>query len=652
MKFAKSLIAALLVILLAVTMSVSSYAAYNDVGDDSESLKAIEFVDKLGIIPAAWNGDFYPEQFFTRGDAVKAAYRTLYGKEIDTALYEEGALVLEFSTGDEEGEIRDDSILKYYLAWAVDNQLVTTKIDNSMFYPAEPITANELLTMLAKILCLVEDPEGVQPDTYAEAAAFLSDSVELGDGKITREQAAVLFANAIVSYDGELGEIGVYEDFDGNPLNSLAVKVFNMSSIDLVVRATKNRNLGYNVKNGTLLSCGADVDLGEDLSEYVGYGINVTYRDTDSSKTYTEDEEILAYSVSSTKTMNATGENLFITSGSTIAISGGDAQLNFGTATYYYLNDDPWPIGDPQYDLVKLVPAIGKVTSIDNRPSLAFKCMQAKETDTVLATVFATEARPGKIVGINKGIYTVYDYYNAGSDSAYRNFDVNNCKFSTTVKVGDYVSFYESNGICYFNPGTAVISAFSSKDVDPTTGGSEYILTDDTILKEQAFFKYGDTLLTANGSMYSFILDTSGTNHLVTWELYKTNHAQLVIKTIDKNTAAQKYAITATDIITKKDVSFEVTFENTESPVAVVAGDFINYSDNGNENARVVYIKKTPSKTLNVKDMGDYFLDLDTEKIYYKNKYYLGNVGTGGEFESGTCTLNLDMANCVVSINY
>ena len=47
--------------------------------------------------------------------------------------------------------------------------------------------------------------------------------------------------------------------------------------------------------------------------------------------------------------------------------------------------------------------------------------------------------------------------------------------------------------------------------------------------------------------------------------------------------------------------------------------------------------------------MGDYFIELNSDKVYYKNQHYAGEVN-GLDFTSGTCTLNLDMANTVVSI--
>ena len=141
--------------------------------------------------------------------------------------------------------------------------------------------------------------------------------------------------------DGTLNELGVYTSFEGEPLDSLAVNVFHMSSVDLIIRATTGKTLGYDVKNGTLLSNGADVDLGEDLSDYVGYGISVTYRDGDNSGTYTEDEDVLTYSIGSTVTATVPLDDLSIASGNSISVVSGSASFQIGSSTFMYLNDDP-----------------------------------------------------------------------------------------------------------------------------------------------------------------------------------------------------------------------------------------------------------------------------------------------------------------------
>lgn len=654
MKLAKSFLSALIVVALVITMGVSAFA-YNDVADDNEALQSIEYVDRLGILTSTWNGDFKPDQYLTRADAIVAIYRTINGKDIEAEDYEDLedlASGLEFLAVGETGDVSDTTNLKYYLAWAVDNFLVSTNTENSMFKPSEPITANELITLIAKILLLC-GTENSFPDDYTAVAADVVGGLEPGDEPVTREQGAVAIANAIISADGTAGEFGVYEDFDGAPLNSLAVNVFHMSSIDLVIRATAGRNLGYTVKNNLLLSNGADISLDEDLSDYVGYGINIIYRDADNSKTYTEDEEILTYSVSSTNTVSVDVSNISVTSGNTVTVSSESGTFNFGTATYLYLNDNPWPVDDEKYDLVKLVPAIGKISTIERRPNLKFKCMQAKETDTVLATVFASEAKPGKIVGINNGYYTIYDYYYAGSDAAYKTYYVSDCVFSSTVKVGDYVSFYESSGKCHMEAGNVIQAAVTSTITD-SAGVTSYYITGDLEVIEHAFFQYGEVPLTikddGSGPQYNFILENSGKNHLVTWELIETNYKLLEVVSVTPDNNKKTNEITAKTVGTDEEVKFTVAFDNTISTTALKAGDFITYSDNGAEDKPTVYVRKNASKTVEVKDMGDYFIELNSDKVYYKNQYYKGDIN-GKDFTSGKCIINVDIANCVVSID-
>lgn len=644
MKLAKSLLASLLTVLLVCTMCLSAFA-YNDVAMEDESMPYIEFVDRLGILPSTWNGDFKPEQYLSRADAIVAVYKMLYGKEIDPTPYAD--TVISFVGSGEIGDISEDSVLVAYLAWALDNYLITSNVENSLFKPAEAITANEFMTLLAKVLRLPVG-SGNYPDDYTAAATEIAGDIEAGDAPVTRKQAAIAFANAIISADGTVGEMGVYEDYDGNPLNSLAVNVFHMSSIDLIVRATTGKTLGYNVKNGTLLSNGADVDLGEDLTDYIGYGITVTYRDGDNSGTYTEDEEILTYSLGSTISATVPLEMLTINSGNSISVSNGSANFAIGTMTYVYLNDDPWPVGDPKYDLVKMVAAIGKSTTITNRSNLQFKFMAASGDSQYLATVFASEAKPGKIVGINKGYYSVYDYYYAGTDEEIKTYYISDCVFSNPVKVGDFINFYESAGKLYCTPGTTLTSAVQFRDA------GEYTLINGDTLKEHMFFRPGDVALQlssdeATAVKYQLILADATSKLLMTWENYKTNYEQMIIQNITSGDGV--HTITAKNLKTDAVVTFDVSFDNVDSTTALKAGDFIDCSNSGTE-APIMYVKKTASKTLNVTDMGDYFMDSQSGKLYYKNSYYMGNIGAGGDFTSGEVTLNLDMANCVVSIVY
>lgn len=658
MKSTRSLLAALLIVIMAFTMSISAFAAYNDVDTANDNLEAIEFVDRLGILQSTWNGDFEPEQYFTRADAVKAAYKMLYGTDIDPTVYD--STQLDF-TVQNEGDIETGSTLASYLQWAVDNYLITTNVGDSMFRPAEAVTANELMTLLAKILRLTEGDDVTYPDDYTSAVKDLVGDIEAGDNPVTREQAAVAIANALVATeDGKPGEIGVYKDYDGTPLTSLAATALRMSAIDLVIRATVNRPLGFEVKNGVLLSNGMDVELKEDLSEYVGYSISITYCDEDNSGTLTEDEKVLTYTIGSASSSTVPFSSVSITSGNNIAINIDSAQLSLTTATYLYLNDSTWPIGDEYYDLTSFATNLGTATSVPNRPNFKFKCMYTSDS-TSLTAVFATETIPAKIIGINNGIYSVYDYYKAGTDEEIQNFSVTDCSFSNTVKVGDYVNYYVSNGKCYFTPGTTYVSAIKDRSVLDNTA-AEYDLSNGTHLKEHAFFNYGSALLefdkdeNTSAPEYVFIVEDSGENYMLTWEKYQTNHAGMFIDAIEPY-GNKGYTITATDVKTNVQKKFDVLYDNIDSTKDLAVGDYINYSDNGvDPNAKddegntdkklVIYVKKTSSVTIDYIDMGNYLVDSNTGKIYYKN-----NVCNSDAATSGTAELQLDMAKTVVKIN-
>ena len=642
MKLVKSLIATLLAVLLICTMCVSAFA-YNDVSMEDETMPSIEYVDRLGILPSSWNNDFRPEQYLSRADAVVAAYRMLYGADIDPTLYE--GVTLDFVAAGETGDIEEDSVLVAYLAWAVDNYLITTNVEGSKFKPAEAITMNEFIALMAKIMGLISSSEATYPDDYVDAIGEIAGEYESGEAPVTRKQAAVIMANAIVAdvQDGSATAmaIGEYTDFDGNPTNSLAVKVFHMSSVDLVIRATKNKTLGYTVKNGTLLSNGADVDLGSDLTDYVGYGISVTYRDADNSGTYTEDEEVLTYSIGSTICATISVENLSISSGNMMSVTTEAGTFTVTTATYVYLNDNPWPLDDVKYDLTKLIAAIGKVSNISNRSNLKFKCMAANAEAQALITMFGTEQKPGKVVGINKGYYSIFDYYYAGTDDEIKVYYISDCVFSTPVKVGDYINFYEADGKVYCNEGTTLVA--SVNDIED----NGLFLTNGTEVIKHAFYRPGDVALKTDGTEYLLVLDDSGANLLITWEAIRSNYQQFKITAITSSDDKSEHSITGKDIKSGESKTFTVKYDNVDSTTALTVGDFIDYSE-GTGDKPVVYVKKTSPVTIEVAEVTDtYVAEAGTGKKYYFNAAY---VDDGSGFTSGTATLMLDMANTVVEI--
>lgn len=674
MKQFKSLIAALLIVILALTMSVSTFA-YSDVDPTSENLVAIEFVDRLGIIPSTWTGEFQPEQYFTRADLVKAAYRMLYGADIDPTLYESNTL--EFTVTN-SGDVEDGSVLAAYLTWAVDNYLVTTNVGDSKFRPAEPVTANEFLTVLAKIMRLVEDPEATYPDDYTSALSEVIENIEAGESPVTREQAAVAIANALVAEeDGTPGQIGVYRDYDGNKLTSIASKYLCMTGIDLVIRATVSRPLGYEVKNGVLLSNGMDVDLGQDLSEYVGYGITLTYQDTDSSETLTEDEKILAFSIGSASSATVTFSDVEIVAGNSLSVKVDSSPFAITTSTYVYLNDAPWPVGNDYYDLVKFSPSLGTATSIKNRPNFKFKCMYSADS-TSLTSVFASETIPAKVVGINNGVYYLYDYYRANTENPIVSFEVTDCVFTKTVKFGDYVNYYESNGKCYISEATTKLDGIKEVLLVPGSE-TELVCLDESSLFKHAFFKFG--MLPAKERFEQpeipeedkdkfqpiedivFILDDSGENYLITWEPYKVNYRNIFITGMvdmldDKGNKLNRYAIGGYDVSTDDFIKFEVMYQNIQASEPLAVGDFITVSTNGARADRKIdektneeqilytyFVEKSASKTF------DYTLTVNgIVDIATGTTYTLSQICNNDVDPTGTAKVLFDMAGNVVKI--
>ncbi len=649
MKLVRSLIAALLCILMVFTMGVSAFA-YTDVDLTDVSLPYVEFVDRLGIIPSTWTGDFKPDQYLTRADALVAVYKMLYGEGIDSSIYTDTNS--DFVESGETGDIEFYSLIKSYLIWGVDNFLVTANVENAKFHPGDAITANEFMTLLAKVLRLVENPESaVYPDDYTSAVSAIVGDIEAGDAPVTREQAAVAIANAVLSADGELVELGVYTDFEGKPLDSLAVDIYNMETIDLVIRATAKRPLGYTIKNDVLLSNGADIEMEEDMSDYVGYGISVTYRDKDGSKTFTEDEEILTYSINSTISATAPLENMSVTEGNLISITTDSASMGISPQTYIYLNDEPWPIGDSKYDLVSMAGAIdAQGTKITNRSNLRFKCMATSSEDFYYSTVFATESKPGKILGASRSYYFIFDYYYAGTPDEIRAVRAADCEISAPVAVGDFVNFYESNGVCYITPGTTKLSGVSGE-----TDGT-YHLTDGTETAKHVFFVAGNVPLELSPDdnhpteLYQFVLTDSPTPQIITWEPVRKNYKQYAVDAIaeaEENT----YKINAHVLGTGEAAELTVPYANVESSTEIVAGDVIDVSEGGDEAETVYYVHKTADKTLTLTVADDdSFIDVETQQKYYKGANFTVNGADYPKEGTFTATVKLDIANTIVSL--
>lgn len=686
MKLLKSFMALCLALIMVMSMGQAAFA-YNDVSSESESLAAIEFVDKMGILPSTWTGDFKPDQDLTRADAIAAIYKMLHKDEINPADYE--TVSLDF-VGEEYGNVKDGSLLKAYLCWAVDNFLVATNTEDGKFYPSQGITANELLTLLAKVLCLVEEGDEY-PDDIVSKMDDIDTGLMSGDDVVSREQGAVAIAAALVSSEGMGVELGTFVDDEGEPIVSLASQVYNMSKADLVIRATKQKPLGYTVKNDLLLSNGADIELKDDLSEYVGYGISVIYCDADKSGTYTEDEKLLSYSVSSTVCSTVPASKLIIESGNIASADTEDGTISFSTSTYLYLNDMPWPVNDPSYDLSANVLSLNTtVLTILNRPNLTFKVLKAGESEVAIS-VFAYEPKPGKIVGVNNGIYSIYDYYCAGRSDVIKHFNVKDCEFSGNVKVGDFVSFYESNGTCYIGQGTAVVSAVKKiENVEVTylapnatkaevvANLPQYTFADDSTHFEHVFFTPGDCSVKVSTNYdeyadepqapetlepkYTFITDGTEESCIVSYEAYQANYANLVVEAL--SVVGKNTFITAKNTKTGKSVEFKVANANINSTTEVKVGDVITYSDNDVKNAPdakpedikplVTYVKKTAdvTSTFVYDAYAKTFTDVATGTVYYINQSFVGNLGTGAALSSGntaTVTLKLDMANTVVA---
>ena len=211
MRTLKSLLAAVLMVVMMLGMSVSSFAAYDQyVYDDLSEMfsttlsmqmnQYIKFVDSLGIISAYKNGDFNPSANITRGEALKIAYRMLHYKFDEIAEYQ--SMNTNFDENEDGGDINDVHMLKPYVAWAQDYQLINSiYVPELKFEPDLPITGVEFMTLMTKVVSMcvdIEDETAVEDFQYVVTEVLDPDEdFSIESETINREAAAVVVARTI-----------------------------------------------------------------------------------------------------------------------------------------------------------------------------------------------------------------------------------------------------------------------------------------------------------------------------------------------------------------------------------------------------------------------------------------------------------------------
>ncbi len=481
MRGLKSIVAAVMTVVMLACFSVSTFAIFDDVtyADVSEMYGTtmsepktmyIKFVDALGIIAGETNGTYTPMMKITRGEALQIVYRMLHYDYDELKDY--GSKNTGFDEGN-GGDIGDADILKPYIAWAEDYQLVNAEyVPEKQFKSADYITGAEFITLIGKAIMLGQGGEGGEDEAaeMADALATILDGTDVAvDSEfVYKEQAAVVVANAIM-YDPEVDSIDqdmfTYFSYDGKRLNCLATNVFGCNYTDLVIRATKEIPMNYeNVSKDMLLSNGVQVDTGSDMSDFVGYPLRVIYQDTDKSGTFTEDENMITYEMTSPIRNEFELAEITFTTYHQMTGTKDQENVSIYSNTMMYLNGDLWPMEDAYKLSEQIYLNYGEISAanlaklpvaaISNRPNLSFVTLNSGSADNA-DTVYATEWIPGRVMTVTENYYGIYSFY----DNQIHIFEDNNIEFSnlTNLKSGDYVNFYEAGSKVYITTGKSVI---------------------------------------------------------------------------------------------------------------------------------------------------------------------------------------------------
>ncbi len=655
MRTLRSLLAAVLAVVMIVTLSVSAFAAYeNIVYDDVSEMYGttlsgvnslyIKFVDKLGIIPGMKDGSFNPFRTVTRGEALKIAYRMLHYDYDELEAY--GSTNTKFDEA-EGGDINDVHTLKPYIAWAQDYQLINAEyVPDNKFDPNANISGEEFITLIAKVLCIADGTTTVEDYETTLEIVLMDSELDASKESVNREQAAVIVARAML-YDAEYGDISeeMFIYFSSYNVNCLATKVYGCYNTELTIRATKQRPMDYEgVVSDVLFSNGGQYDVGADLSEYVGWPMEIVFLDKDGSGTLTQDEEIITYQpVSPWEDKDISLSSLIIESFASIKGTSADSStFKLLTNSQLYLNDHPWP-ADDIYKLTDLVDYIEfapntstkPATTILNRPNLSFTFLRYSSSDNA-GMVFAKEWIPGKIMTITDNYISVYSYY----DNKTHVFEDNYVKMTNLVnpKSGDYVNFYIVGDTMHLTAGTTMEFAECSN----TTVSGEEVLTGvsaggSTVnYKKHLFYNTGSkTPAQLNGPVV-VVLDETKQTYLAVEEAKATKEIAVEITAANLNAQDTAYAdIKAVPLAGGEELELKVKVDNISTITGVIdAGDVYTYYET--EGGDIIMDAIDPV-TMNVIETEDYFIAKGGEK-YLKTQDYVG----GDEFCNGTVTLLID----------
>ena len=654
MRTIKSLLAAVVAVVMIVCMSVSAFAAYEEVIYDdvhemygttlSEvNIHYIRFVDKLGIIVADTNGSFHPAEKLTRGEALKIAYRMLHYGYDEIAEYSSETSSFDEMEG---GDITDIALIKPYIAWAEDYQLVNSEyVPEKKFEADRYISGEEFITLITKAVGISTGEDNAEEYEAFQELVLEGSEVDASTESISREQAAIIVARAMI-YDANAGMIdaemfATFRDFDGNLLNCLATNIYGCNSTTLTIRATANRPMNYEgITKDVLLSNGVLTDCGADLSEFIGYNIDVVYLDKDHSATFTEDEELLTFQVASPIVNKVALTDLTVNNFASLSGSSSSSSFAIYTNTMLYLNDDVWPVGDV-YNLVKSVSVVNfrTPTKIVGRPNLELTFIQhgsAENADVVLAT----EWIPGKLMTVTDNYISVYSYYD-GSVSVYDDNDVVLTKIANP-KSGDYVNFYVAGDKLHLTAGTVE----EMEKIGATLVEEKDGIVDTTQENAKGYYAHWfvNKPIIAMKEMVGpvvAILDSTRTTYLAYEEKKATKDTAVEILEITPDAEGITAAIKVRALDTGKESDLNVDLNRIFSKDGVIeVGDLYTYYQTAGE--KIVMNGIAAVKTVAI-ETEDYFILEGGEKVLKTEGY----ISDSEAFKTGEMVLYMDAYNGV-----
>lgn len=649
MRGLKSILAAVMTVVMLACFSVSAFAIYEDVTyeDVSEMYGTtmsepktmyIKFVDALGIVPAQTNGTYGPLNKVTRGDALQIAYRMLHCDYDELKDYESKNTGFDEGNG---GDIGDTDLLKPYIAWAEDYQLVNARyVPESQFKAADFITGAEFITLIGKVIMMGQGGEGGEEEAAAMAEAITTvldgTDVAVDSEFIYKEQAAVVVANALM-YDPEVDSVDqdmfTYFNYDGNRLNCLATNVFGCDYTDLIIRATQQQPMNYeNVTKDILLSNGVQTDVGSDMTDFIGYPVRVIYQDTDKSGTFTEDENMLTFEMTSPIRNELTLADFSFNTYHQMLGTKDQDSVSIYSHTMLYLNGDLWPLEDAFKLTEQVYIDLSEVSSankaklpaakITNRPNLSFVTLNSGSADNA-DTVYATEWIPGRVMTVTDNYYGIYSFY----DNKVHVYEDNSIKFSglANVKSGDYVNFYEAGSKVYVTAGQSVVLKRAQLLVEETTAGS--VTTSTTYLIEGPeegkeltgseakylphFFmeKSNDDIATLvdSGAELLVVLDYTGTTYIAVQENPATAEVGVRVTGVAANADGMTANISVEELATGKAYTLEkVAVDNISSANGNLnVGDFATYYKTTGDK---VYLNVAAAMKMTAIETEDYFI--------------------------------------------